>query len=229
MPNPDSFSPSTVIPAKPPHSKLRITLRAQSPKKHNMPCRSSATFELHRVVFCECDHTRALHGPTSGPIWVSMGPLPPRAYLIFRCRRFQKSHLGTCYFSSPPSLLSFAHTAGSSGSLTHFRTFPFVFCFFVFSFSANTLFPPIPRGSCFRMELQRLIQSSFDPFLPNLRLASMGTRCFFFFYCSQFFYEPVFFPALCSDTPFCIPPPFVFRYLRRFVIFCNFQQRSRSL
>lgn len=176
-----------------------------------------------------------MHGPTSGSIWASMGPLSPPRLPNISLSALPEIPLGHCHLLSPPSSLSFAHTAGSSGSLTHFPTFPFVLFVFFFCFFplfSESVIPPIPRGSCFCMELQRLIQSSFDPFfLPTLRLASMGTRCFLFFsfsfHCFRFLMNPSFI-ALCSDTPSCIPPPFVFHYLRRFVIFCNFRQHPRS-
>lgn len=125
-----------------------------------------------------------MHGPTSGSIWASMGPLSPPRLPNISLSALPEIPLGHCHLLSPPSSLSFAHTAGSSGSLTHFPTFPFVLFLFFFSFFSESVIPLIPRGSCFCMELQRLIQSSFDPFffLPTLRLASMGTRCFILFF-----------------------------------------------
>lgn len=121
-----------------------------------------------------------MHGPTSGPIWASMGPLPPPRLPNTSLLALPAIPPGHCHLSSPLSFLSFAHTAGSFGSVTHFPTFPFVHLFF--SIFSESVIPPIPRGPSFRMELQRLIQSSFDFFfLPTLRLASMRTRCFLFF------------------------------------------------
>lgn len=66
--------------------------------------RSSATSKLHRVVFCECDHTWSCTGRLRGPSGHPWVHCPPRTYLISRCRRFQKSHWGTvtsCHLRPP--------------------------------------------------------------------------------------------------------------------------------
>lgn len=63
-----------------------------------------------------------------------MEPPDPRAYLIFRCRRFKKSPGVTCQLRYLRLNTPLVHS-----TLTHFSNLTFVFLFFLFS--ANPLFP----------------------------------------------------------------------------------------
>lgn len=154
-----------------------------------------------------------MHGPTSGSIWTSMGPLPTPRLPNTSLSALPEIPLGHCHLLSPPSSLSFAHTAGSFRLSDSFSNFPICSFFVFFSLFSESVIPPIPRGSCFCMELQRLIQSSFDLFFffAYPQACIHGDPVFPFFFSSSFsvFNESVF-PSALFRYPILYTPTICF-------------------
>ena len=122
VPNFDFFFPSAVVPARSPHSKLRITLAAPI-SKHNMPWSIISPMEASPGgIFLGCDHARADLGIPP------LSPGPPRLPNISLSALLEMPGP----LSPPRHVPLVPHTAGSFGSLTHFQLSLLFFLFFSF-------------------------------------------------------------------------------------------------